>query len=622
MSQYWYSFLVSLLILLPAPVPINGYGQGAPAGVCTTMLPGHGQDPQPLGSSPYTINIEKAEVLGGESVKIVLSATDRSKPFIGFLVQGQKQSTNYGFVREPLGNFKKSSRSDIHPINCQGVTSSGMTHSDNSPKTEIELEWIAPNEEGTYVLLASFVQSYETYWIKQPSGPIRVRKNTQIVDTGVSSAPKLSAEAESILNSYYDGCGSTKGCFGLPNGCISSKNCDMFTTFRVDGNKYAFQVSGSIPAESTKGYVASGLSFDRSMGGDHVIGCVLENGQIRPKSYYNPPNAKKNYASSIESAGLDGQGSGKYLDGQLFCEFKRTEMLKDTNNEVGGDIDLLNGKFHLLLARASSLGASGLGYHELETDRGVTPDAVHMTYIGVLGSRSNILTQLHGGFMIIAWLLCASTGMFTARYYKQTHTDFNPFNKAFWFMLHITCMFTTVFLTICGIIFIFIEVGGYSEVKEGAGKAHPILGLILLGLAVMQVTIAFFRPHPGTSMRPLFNWVHWSIGNSAHIVGIACIFLAPELPKAGLKESFWYPLVAFVIFHVGMHIVMSLHTIWADKQMNTQNKMRAVHPGPMKPSGKAEEAPGAGFRTFMLTLYLFCAALVAIILVLCVAKAI
>ena len=77
--------------------------------------------------------------------------------------------------------------------------------------------------------------------------------------------------------------------------------------------------------------------------------------------------------------------------------------------------------------------AEGLGYHG--SNVGVTPDAVHMTHIGIIGAKSNILTQLHGGFMIIAWLLCASTGMFTARYYKQTHTDFNPINKAFWFVV-------------------------------------------------------------------------------------------------------------------------------------------------------------------------------------------
>ena len=27
------------------------------------------------------------------------------------------------------------------------------------------------------------------------------------------------------------------------------------------------------------------------------------------------------------------------------------------------------------------------------------------------------------------------------------------------------------------------------------------------------------RPHPGTKNRPIFNWAHWAVGNSAFILG-------------------------------------------------------------------------------------------------------
>jgi hypothetical protein len=54
---------------------------------------------------------------------------------------------------------------------------------------------------------------------------------------------------------------------------------------------------------------------------------------------------------------------------------------------------------------------------------------------GIYGaeSSSKLLVKLHGSIMIVAWLGLASSGMFTARYYKLTHTEFMPFNKAFWF---------------------------------------------------------------------------------------------------------------------------------------------------------------------------------------------
>lgn len=75
-------------------------------------------------------------------------------------------------------------------------------------------------------------------------------------------------------------------------------------------------------------------------------------------------------------------------------------------------------------------------------------------------------------------------------------------------------MCSTVFLTICGAVFILIKKKGLY-LKE----THPILGVITIGLAFLQVIIAFLRPHPGTPSRSYFNWFHWTVGNSAHIVG-------------------------------------------------------------------------------------------------------
>jgi hypothetical protein len=232
---------------------------------------------------------------------------------------------------------------------------------------------------------------------------------------------------------------------------------------------------------------------------------------------------------------------------------------------------------------------------------------------------SYTLIKLHGAFMITAWLVCASTGMFTARYYKLTHTDFQPFNKAFWFVVHVFCMFSTVFLTACGAVFIFVYKGGWFP-KEGKWW-HPILGVILFGLAAFQVLIAFLRPHPGTKFRPLFNWVHWLVGNSAHIVGIACIFLANDLPAASLdRKEYLFVTLGAVLFHIVMHLILSFHTLWADKQMG-QNSKRAVTPAPMKPmGGQQTEAPGSGLRTFLMSLYIVglvgCA--VALIVFICV----
>ena len=69
------------------------------------------------------------------------------------------------------------------------------------------------------------------------------------------------------------------------------------------------------------------------------------------------------------------------------------------------------------------------------------------------------------------------------------------------------------------------------------------------------ILLTYFFPF--ISRRPLFNWLHWFVGNSAHIVGIVTIFFAVSLDKAELPKETDYLLIAFVIFHALIHLIMS-----------------------------------------------------------------
>lgn len=127
--------------------------------------------------------------------------------------------------------------------------------------------------------------------------------------------------------------------------------------------------------------------------------------------------------------------------------------------------------------------------------------------------------------------------------------------------------------------------------------------------------------------RPLFNWLHWFVGNSAHIVGIVAIFFAVDLDKAELPRETDYLLIAFVIFHALIHLIMSCVMCKSDDRAKTaQTKngypMRHMgHPGVghRNPYPDYEElkrdAPGSGLRKFFLAVYIIVGSLVTAALV-------
>lgn len=67
-------------------------------------------------------------------------------------------------------------------------------------------------------------------------------------------------------------------------------------------------------------------------------------------------------------------------------------------------------------------------------------------------------------------------------------------------------------LTTAGFVLIFVEIRDWSNVP------HAYLGVATTVLCFIQPIGAYFRPHPGTPKRPIFNWIHWLGGNVAHIL--------------------------------------------------------------------------------------------------------
>lgn len=70
-------------------------------------------------------------------------------------------------------------------------------------------------------------------------------------------------------------------------------------------------------------------------------------------------------------------------------------------------------------------------------------------------------------------------------------------------------------LTLAGFVLIFIEVGSWTADTR---NPHAILGVVTTILCFVQPLGAAMRPAPSSPRRPLFNWLHWLVGNAAHIL--------------------------------------------------------------------------------------------------------
>ena len=84
------------------------------------------------------------------------------------------------------------------------------------------------------------------------------------------------------------------------------------------------------------------------------------------------------------------------------------------------------------------------------------------------------------------------------------------------------------------------------------------IGFASILCACAQPIMAYFRPHPDTSRRWVFDWLHWFVGNSAFLMAICTLFLAVDLGAAKLSgKNIEVALLIFVVVHVIVHLILT-----------------------------------------------------------------
>ncbi|CAK1547748.1 unnamed protein product [Leptosia nina] len=533
------------------------HGSGAPPGACLDQMPRHSSILPQSSVPPYAISTSSAQVRQGDSINVTIgSPFGAPVPIGGFILQARAiQNTE-----QIIGKFTTVPYPETTQIiNCRGENDT-VTHSTPEDKPPLTFTWRAPADFlGGVAFRATVAQSYATFWRNVESSLVEVVSPDTVITTPsiVTTTQTTKQEPPVIMESkpkttpppldvIYQGCADTKLCFGVPQNCIASGNCKAVVAIFVVGDTYTFEIQGT---DNPK-YVAAALSTDNKMGDDSAMECVRnDNGRVTLFTSWTYPKSEPYVKRSDSPQEIVQLLESSTIDGKLYCKFKR-----DAVSTVKGQIfDMAKNKYYLMVVSGDTMkDAERVGFHTLAFES--TSEPLALASVGTAAGASKLLLKLHGCFMLIAWLGTASLGIVLARYFRKTWVGKTLGGKDIWFAYHRILMVGTWVLTVVGFIIILVEVGGFATTGD---NPHAITGLVTVILCFIQPIGAYFRPHPGTRKRPIFNWAHWFFGNAAHILGIATIFFAVYLQKAELPPWTVYVLAAFVVFHVVMHIVLS-----------------------------------------------------------------
>ncbi|XP_025833870.1 putative ferric-chelate reductase 1 homolog [Agrilus planipennis] len=562
--------------------------QGAPTKVCETMLPNHGGGiPPQTGTALFIVT-----TLRRQNDIIVTIKSPIEVPFQGFMLQAR------GTTGKLLGKFEPITPG-AHTINCNG-TADSLTHSNTDSKTAIDTHWFAPdNFEGTVI----FKSTYEG--MRNNASESRRRHPTpnwyspihqkQIPVTSPRFPPSIIfRKDEEVKDPFYDGCTEMKNCFGAPLGCIATQDCVAAVTVTVKGDRYIFDLK----ARNSARWVGVGLSTDTKMGNDSVIECVDEGNSI--SAYMSRTTSRPNLGVIRLNNPKEGIQllRGDKLNDTIHCQVQRNAVtIVD-----GVKYDLVNNQYNLLVAAGTGVRDNSVGFHDLTAEPSSTP--IYLAEVSEIVGASKLLYRLHGVFMVIAWIGAVSIGTILARYYRKTWVGRTLWGKDIWFSWHRNLMVITWALTVVAFILIFIELKAWST----ESNPHAILGIFVTILCFVQPIGAYFRPHPGTAKRPIFNWLHWGGGNAAHILAIITIFFANSLTKAELPTWFDWIMVAYVVFHVAMHLILSIMQCVSDKAEQETNvnvfSMKEINGSRKMNSIVNQDAPYASSRKGLLAVYM------------------
>ncbi|KAK3790532.1 hypothetical protein RRG08_060579 [Elysia crispata] len=390
-------------------------------------------------------------------------------------------------------------------------------------------------------------------------------------------------------------CGKSKGCY---SNCADNK-CTMLMSWAPHNDTHFHFSIEAFYSSHEDFYVAMGFSTKDKMETASVVACTHISGVVDVFGSFNP--GYYNIPLDNPKEGIS-EITGSMNSGVVKCTF--TKIKASTSNTQIFD---LGQPWYLIVALGQATTGGTLEQHN-NKDRYVASriDFSDLTVDISLEEIDNDKVKAHACLMIIAWMLCGSIGIAIARFFKKQWPNNTIFGLKVWFQIHRICMVLVCLMGSVAILLIFLEIEGYSDIPgETYKKAHPVLGLITTGLMIMNPIMALFRCGPDHPQRFLFNWSHWAVGTSAHILAGVTITLGIYLPKSQMdKDPALLTMLLYLVWHVLFGVICSVLDYMSQRESpyhqgsNINSNTNLV----MDPL-KADEPPKSGAKKIMLFLH-------------------
>ncbi|XP_058887701.1 putative ferric-chelate reductase 1 isoform X2 [Acipenser ruthenus] len=565
---------------------VSGYPNGLVTDSCINMTPLHGGANAQTSAAPFSVTASKTTYSPGDQITVTLQA--KSGTFRGFLLQARQIGGGAA-----VGSFTITDPTNTRGLNCN-ADNSAVSHMSSSDKSQIQATWNAPKSgTGNVEFRATFVKSEFIFWVQVKSSQVSFNTITPASPAPASpapaspapaspaptspapaspapaspapaspapsspapaspapasSAPVNSAPASSSFNPSSSlvlissaGCGTNKTCFSNPAGCNAATNADCYFMSSASpqggSDGIQFEISGK-----SNGYISIGFSDDTEMGNDDIYICGQDrNGNIQVQHAFSTGRSTPTIIPLENVYNI----ATSFNNGIIKCSFI-------TRNAISTQQRAANTSYYIFMANGQTNGGA-IQYHPLRPF--ITEDKVNLLGSQIASGNANrpAIIKTHGALMLIAWMTTGSIGMISARYFKQVSKGKQILGKDIWFQAHVFLMLLTVAATITAFVLAFVSVRGWS------GGAHPVIGCIVMGLALIQPLIAVFRCAPDSKRRIVFNLVHAINALVIKVLAVTSIFLGLQLLDNSPNQ--WLPKVmgGFVGWEFLIYLVLDFN---------------------------------------------------------------